>query len=139
MIVDASVALKWTLTEPGSETAGQLIGRGDLAAPAMLHIELGHTLTKLSRQRMIAPAAALSAWRALRQADILIYDDEALLELAAEFSLALNASFYDCVYLALAIETADQVVSADERFVRAVRAAPEYADRVLTLTEAAAT
>jgi len=139
VIIDASVALKWTLTEPDSETAGQLIGRGDLAAPAMLHVELGHTLTKLSRRRMIAPADALSAWRALRQADILIYDDEALLEPAAELSLALNAGLYDCIYLALAVETADQVVSADEHFVRAVRAAPKYAARVLTLAEATAT
>ena len=136
MIVDASVVLKWTLTEPDSEIASQLIGRGDLAAPAMLHIELGYTLTKLSRRRMIAPADALTAWRELREANILIYDDEALLEPAVELSLALNASFYDCVYLALAVETADQVVTADESFVHAVRAGPEFTDRILTLAEA---
>ena len=105
----------------------------------MLHVELGHTLTKLSRRRLITPADALNAWRELREADILIYDDEALLDPAVELSLALNASFYDCVYLALAVETADQVVTADERFVRAVRAAPDLASRVLTLAEATAT
>jgi len=139
VIVDASVALKWALTEPDSDVAARLIARGDLAAPAMIHVELGNTLTKLSRRRMIAPADALSAWRALRETNILIYDDEALLEPAVELSLALNASVYDCVYLALAVETADQVVTADERFVRAVRAAPAFADQVLTLAEAAAT
>jgi len=139
VIVDASVALKWALTEPDSDVAARLIARGDLAAPAMLHVELGNTLTKLSRRRMIAPADALSAWRELRETNILIYDDEALLEPAVELSLALNASVYDCVYLALAVETADQVVTADERFVRAVRAAPAFADQVLTLAEAAAT
>jgi len=135
VIVDASVALKWVLTEPDSELAARLIERGDLVAPAVFHIELGYTLTKLARKRMVAPADALSAWRDLRRAEILIYDDEALLEPAVELSLALNASFYDCVYLALAVETADQVVSADARFVRAVRAAPEFAGRVLTLAE----
>jgi predicted nucleic acid-binding protein len=137
VIIDASVALKWALTEPDSEVAAGLIGRGDLSAPAILHIELGYTLTKLARRRLIAPADVLDAWRDLRQADILIYDDDALLDPAFELSLALHASFYDCIYLALAIETADQVVSADERFIRAVRAAPEYAGRVLTLAEAA--
>ena len=69
---------------------------------------------------------------------MLIYDDEALLEPAVELSLALNASFSDCVYLALALETADRVVTADEHFVHAVRGAPDFADRVLTLAEAAA-
>ena len=139
VIVDASVILKWALTEPDSEVAAHLFLRDDLAAPAMLHIELGHTLTKFSRRRMIAPEDALNAWRALRQADILIYDDEALLEPAVELALTLNASFYDCVYLALAVETADRVATADEHFVRAVRAAPKYAARVLTLAEATAT
>ena len=137
MIVDASVALKWTLTEPDSEIASQLIGRGDLVAPTMLHVELGHALSKLSRRRLITPAAALSAWRELREANVLIYDDDALLDPAFELSLALNASFHDCVYLALAVETADMLVSADERFVRAVRASPELAGRILSLAEAA--
>lgn len=137
MIVDASVALKWVLTESDSERASRIVRRGDLAAPAMLHVELGYTLTKLARQRLLNQADAVNAWRSLRQTDMLIYDDEALLEPAVELSLALNASFYGCVYLALAVETADQVVTADEHFVRAARATPEFAGRVLTLAEAA--
>lgn len=137
MIVDASVALKWALTEQDSEAAGQLIGRGDLAAPALLHIELGHTLTKLARQRLLSRTDALHAWLDLRQANMLIHDDDALLEPAVELSLALNASLYDCVYLALAEETDDLLVSADEHFIRAVRASSEFSGRILTLAEAA--
>ena len=85
---------------------------------------------------MITPADALSAWRELGGANVLIYDDDALLDPAFELSLALNASFYDCVYLAFAVETADMLVSADERFVRAIRASAAHAGRILTLAEA---
>jgi len=137
MIVDASVVLKWGVSEVDSETAEKLFLRSDLAAPAVLHIELGYTLTKLARQRLLTRVETIEAWRQLRRADLAIYDDEALLDPAFELSLALNASFYDCVYLALAVNTSDVLVTADIRFIRTVRAAPAYADRVLTLAEAA--
>jgi len=137
MIVDASVVLKWGVGEVDSETAEKLLLRSDLAAPAVLHVELGSTLTKLARQRVLTRAETIEAWQQLRQADVAIYDDDALLDPAFELSLTLNASFYDCVYLALAVETDDLLVTADERFIRAVRSAPDFAGRVLTLAEAA--
>jgi len=139
MIVDASVVLKWGVGEVDSETAERLFLRSDLAAPAVLHAELGYTLTKLARQQHLTRAETIEAWRQLRQADVAIYDDDALLDPAFELSLVLNASFYDCVYLALAVNTNDVLVTADERFIRAVRASPAFADRVLTLAEATAT
>lgn len=136
MIVDASVALKWHLKEPDSALAAGILVRGHLSAPSFLIIEAGHVLTKCVRQRLFSPQVAREVWLDLVNGPLELIDCEPLLGEALDLSLRLTANFYDCVYLALALATGDLVVTADERFRRAVGAAPELRDRVQTLSEA---
>ena len=44
MIIDASVAFKLIVEEPGSEEAIGWIGRTDLVAPSLVHAEVGNAL-----------------------------------------------------------------------------------------------
>ena len=138
MILDASVVLKWVVNESDSPKARVLAGRPDGAAPTILHVEAGYVLTKMVRQRAISVSEARAAWIELSAANIRLVDDESLLRPALELSLRLSANYYDCLYLALAVVENDALVTADGRFARAVRAAPDLRDRILTLAEATA-
>jgi predicted nucleic acid-binding protein len=138
MILDASVVLKWIINESDSTEALVLAGRPDGAAPTTLNVEAGYVLTKMVRQRLITAGEARAAWIELSAAGLRLVGDDGLLRSALELSLRLSANYYDCLYLALAVIENDVLVTADERFVRAVRAAPDLHDRILTLAEATA-
>jgi predicted nucleic acid-binding protein len=51
--------------------------------------------------------------------------------------MELQHSVYDCVYLAMALASGAQVVSADRRFVSAVRRRPDLAGSIVLLGETA--
>jgi predicted nucleic acid-binding protein len=57
-VVDASVALKWVLSEQDSDRARRLrleflAGQHDLIAPDIFLSEVGHALVKATRRRLI--------------------------------------------------------------------------------------
>jgi len=134
MIIDTSVALKWFITEADSDLADRLLSRSDLKAPAVLKIEIGYVLTKRLRQRTLTLGQARDIWRDL-PGSILLTEDGALLDAAFELSLALGSAFCDCVYLAQAVRDDDVVVTADQRFIEAVRSRPGLGRRVQSLAE----
>jgi len=135
MIIDASVALKWFITEADSHLADRLLPRSDLRAPAVLRIEVGYVLTKRVRQRTLTREQAQDSWRDLSGSIVLI-EDGPLLDAAFELSLSLGSAFYDCVYLAQAVRDDDMVVTADERFIAAVRSTPGLGPYVQSLAYA---
>ena len=137
MIVDASVALKWFITEADSDLAGRLLRRTDLTAPAVLKIEVGYVLTKRVRQRTLTRDQAVDIWHDL-PGSIALIEDGPLLDSAFELSLELGSAFYDCVYLAQAVRDDDVVVTADERFIESVRSRPGLGRYVQSLAHAVA-
>ena len=54
---------------------------------------------------------------------------------ALHLAFLLTHPIYDCLYLALAVETGTPVVTADRRFVDAVRRHPALADKIVPLEE----
>ena len=135
MIVDASVALKWLENEPLSPRADQLLPRDDLVAPTILDLEVGHVLTRQVRQRLIQPSQAERLWAEFTEAPVRRAAWRIHADAAFDLSLRLRATLTDCLYLALAIDIDDQLITADERFVRAVRAAQALHDRIVSLAE----
>ena len=132
LVVDASVALKWVVEEEGSEAALGLRGR-DLAAPPLIRVEAANALRTLAARRTIAPAVALDLLGLLQEAPVaLIEPDDPLERRALELALELGHPVYDCVYLALAERMGRQLVTADGRLLRAVRAT-EHVARVVAL------
>ena len=138
MIIDASIVVKWLVEEEDSAQAATLAGRGDLHAPSTLTVEIGHVLTKLARARTISRDEARVAWDDLGGMPLVLLPADRLLRPAFDLSLRLNASYHDCVYLALALAMDDVLVTADGRFVRSVRSARDLERQVLTLVEATA-
>lgn len=129
LVVDASVAVKWLLPEPGREAALELQDRYedeqlDLLAPYLLVSEVGNVLWKRAARGDLSPAAARRCFEQFLQDCPLLLDSPAVSLAALELARAHQRSYYDCLYLAWALEQRCDLVTADEKFFRAL--APAY-------------
>ena len=125
-VVDASVAIKWLLPEPGSDEAQSLLDSGEnLAGPGLMAVEVAAALARKSRLKEIAPKdadAALELWlQSLADGLVEIVRDEADLRGAFRLARALNHQLQDCLYLALAERLQATFVTADAEFERKAR------------------
>jgi predicted nucleic acid-binding protein len=137
LVVDASVAIKWIVDEPGSDQALALRDR-DLAAPALLRVEAANVLRTLAARGVVEAGEARDLFRFLRTAPVLIVEhDDALEDRALDLALDLNHSVYDCLYLALAERMGRLLVTADRRFLGVV-APTDHAALVVDVAAAGA-
>ncbi len=133
IVVDASVAVKWFVDEPGHAQAVELLAaEDDLVAPELLLAETLRALRKKVRGGEMSREHFLAASRALPDFLDRFETTRDAAALAAEQALALDHGFYDCVYLAMAEAHDGLLVTADERFAaKAVSAG--HAKRVSSL------
>jgi predicted nucleic acid-binding protein len=121
LVIDASVAIKWVIEEPGTPAALALRGRFKLLAPELLVAECANILwKKVTRDELSAKEALLSA-RLLQTAGIELLPTGSLLETATSLAIELAHPAYDCLYLTLALEKNCRFVTADERLVRKLK------------------
>ncbi len=121
LVVDASVALKWLVDEPGSETALALRSE-DLVAPALLRLEVANALRTLTARGVADADTARGLFSFFLSSPVTIVDGDDALETAAlALALDLQHPVYDCVYLALSERMDRDLVTADRRFAAAVR------------------
>jgi predicted nucleic acid-binding protein len=119
IVVDTSVAVKWTVPEKDTGAALKLIGQ-PLTAPDLFVVELGHALTKKVRMREIPEEVAAAAFVEI-PAHVILAECRALDHRALELAIQLRHSIYDCYFLALAEAAQTELVTADEVFVRKLR------------------
>ena len=115
LVIDASVALKWVLDEPGGAEAEALLDEA-LIAPGLWLIEAANALWKRAGRGEISPDEAAERLQALLNAPVATPRAEDDLASALSLSSQLTHPVYDCLYLALAIREDTQVVTADARF-----------------------
>lgn len=132
MIVDASVAFKWIFVEEGSDAAQALLGRDDLRAPNLLLVEIGNALWKKGVRGEVGDHAAYATQVSIVSSFVSIQSEAALIPRAVEMALSLEHAIYDCVYLALAEQLSDTLVTADHKFWNKVAASP-YRDHARLL------
>jgi len=127
VVLDASVAVRWVVTERGSEEAASLLGRpvGWLAPRLMLTEAAGALRRKIAGGELQTSHAAQSL-EALIDAttDGLIHlaDDETLAASALLLAVALRHKVPDCLYLALAEREGAALATADARLAALARA-----------------
>jgi predicted nucleic acid-binding protein len=138
IVVDASVALKWVVTEPQSDLADGLVERFDLLAPELLTLECCNALWARVRRREMTGMEARVSLEKLSAVPLALTADHMLAPAAMSLAIDLDHPAYDCAYLALAIDRAALVVTADRRFALSVRRHPFLADRIRLLEELAA-
>jgi predicted nucleic acid-binding protein len=118
IVVDASVALKWVMDEPGSDAAVALHGE-DLIAPALWLAEAANALWRRARLGDLTPEEAVLYFAKLANAPVASVAMEPHLNRALRLATELDYPIYDCVYLALALHHETYVITADRRFAAA--------------------
>ena len=127
MVVDASLALKWSLPESHSTEAGEILldwrsRNVELLAPVLFIYEIASALAKRVRFSELSLEQALTRFEFLSASGVRLSRIEAhhfrALELAARFRLT---AAYDEHYLALAESHQCECWTADERLWNSVK------------------
>ena len=118
IVIDASIALKWVLDEPGSEAAVALRDQ-ELIAPALWLAEAANALWRHARIGEIDGDEAAARFSELMNAPVASLPIEPYLEQALKLAGEIGQPVYDCIYLALALHHQTHVVTADRRFASA--------------------
>lgn len=117
LIVDACIAIKWSVEEEGADAAHALLRRRPLAAPDLIAAEVANALWKKGRRGEVAPdQLAYSFEISLRLIDELVPTKD-LAERALQIATALDHPAYDCFYLALAELRGGTFITADARLL----------------------
>jgi predicted nucleic acid-binding protein len=116
-VIDASVAAKWVIDEPGTAQALKL-RRHVLAAPDLLISECASIIWKKLRLGELTGSEASLAIGLLLRADIELVPTRTLARRAIDLAILLDHSAYDCMYLALAEASERPFVTADARLLR---------------------
>ena len=126
LVVDASVALKWVLEEDNSDAARKIPLTDQLIAPELLLIECANSLWAKARSQVLSRGEASAAFAKLVAAPVRLRTEASLISAAQSIAFEIDCTVYDSLYLALAIAENAVLVTADNRFVRAVEAHPVY-------------
>lgn len=132
IVIDASVALKWVLDEPGQAEADALLDE-ELIAPSLWLLEAANALWRRSVRGELTAAEAEERLGELFHAPVTSIRIEEDLVSAARLAAELSHPVYDCLYLALALREHSCLVTADRRFHAALADHPTAAGAVRLL------
>lgn len=125
-VIDASVALKWVITEPGSDSAYALLDAGGkllLVAPEHLVGEVGNGLRKRVAQHLLNAADAVEALDAVMDLGLEFAAGAHRWARSLQDALAWGVTTYDALYVRLALDLDAELVTADSRLLAAAKAA----------------
>ncbi len=121
LIVDASVAVKWGVSEEDTERAMRLVDRAPIVAPDLVVAEVANALWRKELRGELAPAQRLSTLAACLSGYEEFVPAVLLAERALDLAGALKHPAYDCFYLALAELRGGTFITADARLLSRLR------------------
>ncbi len=122
-VLDASIAVRWLVPEPGNEAAAELF-RNPIAwlAPRLLATEVAAALRRNVVAGNLRAEFAMEALDVLSQMTrdglLTFADDENLVSSALSLALTMNHKLPDCLYLALAERQGAALATADRALAR---------------------
>src|SRR5262245_45502873 len=126
-VLDSNVALKWVLPEPDDAKAIRFrdeFGQGlhELLSPDDFPIEVAHSLDRAERRGDVRQGEGSQ-----KMADVFtdmpdLYPYLPLLPRAFAIASQARIGVYDCLYVVLAEQQACELLTADDRLVRALQA-----------------
>ncbi len=124
-VVDASVAVKWLVPEMHADAARRLLRENTaLLAPDLIWAEVGNALWRKWREGALLPEVVQAMLGDLRRFPLRIHSGESLYAVTWPVAQASGRTFYDCLYLALALSAGCPLVTADRRFFNALGNSP---------------
>jgi predicted nucleic acid-binding protein len=123
LIIDASVALKWYLSdEPHAAEARAILDAGEpLIAPDIVIAEVCNAAWRGARVGRVSKPQAQSIARSLPGLFDILVGGSVLVERGIVIAGELDHAVYDCFYLALAEARQIQLVTADARLLAKLR------------------
>jgi len=124
-VIDTSVAVKWYLPEIYQSEAQRFLDPVlDRHAPDFLHAEIGSVLLKKVRRREISVDECRAYLVQLSSIPLIPHEGTPLRQAALEVGLRIGSSFYDGLFLALALQLGGRLVTADDKLYRKVQGSP---------------
>jgi predicted nucleic acid-binding protein len=121
LVVDASVAVKWFLVEPGDREALALLDAAEpLVAPELIVAEVVNVVWKRLMAGAIEVSQAADVPQELQRLFAQLFPLGPLADRALEIAHQLRHPAYDCFYLALAETQGARLVTADRRFAQRI-------------------
>jgi predicted nucleic acid-binding protein len=122
VVVDASVAIKWFVPEIYADAARRLLREGmTLLAPDLIWAEVANGLWRKWRDRELSAEAVQKILTDFRRFPLHIHSGESLYDVAWPVAQGSGRTFYDSLYLALAMSSGCLLVTADLRLFNALK------------------
>jgi predicted nucleic acid-binding protein len=130
VVVDASVAAKWYLPENGEalvDQAAALLDQYDrkkiqFVVPDLFYVEIASAIWKAVRVGRVSRAFGDQALVLLTQREFATIPSLKLLDGAFQIAAEYGRTVYDSLYVALAVQTKSQLITADERLANSLAA-----------------
>ncbi len=127
-VIDASVAAKWFLPdEPLSAIALELLrsattGAADFIVPDLFFSECGNILWKAARRHRLSAEETVAAIEVIEDLQTLTVPASGLLQRTLQIARTYDRTFYDSLYIAVAVQEQTHLVTADEKLANATAA-----------------
>lgn len=131
LVIDASVAVKWHLDQPGSDIAKGLGREASLIAPEFVLAEIASALWKYVRANELSAELADLMIVKSPKAFTRLFPLEPLQLRAFQLACCLDHPAYDCFYLALAEREFTPLITADRRLVAKAKSLSDIDVRAL--------
>jgi predicted nucleic acid-binding protein len=130
VVVDASVAVKWFLPESGEGLVSQALALLDaydkqevrFVVPDLFYVETASAIWKAVRAGRVPRAFGDQALVLLIQREFPTFPSLKLLDTAFQIAADRGRTVHDSLYVALAVQTKSQLITADERLANALAA-----------------
>jgi predicted nucleic acid-binding protein len=130
VVLDASVAIKWAMPSAGESLTDESLrllkhyvdAEVEFIVPDVFWAEVGNVLWKGMRQRRWRQDQAEVVAADMRARDFATVSSLVLLPEALRIAFAYDRSIYDSLYVALAVQSKTEMITADERLANALAA-----------------
>ncbi len=120
-VVDASVAIKWYVPEVHEPEAVLLLnGQHELHVPDLIFPEIGNIVWKKVRKGQVSESVGEEIIASVASKSWTIHPHDQIIKSAYAGAVATGQTVYDWIYLILAISRSCELVTADEKFHKAL-------------------
>ena len=127
-VIDANVAVKWFLaesTEPLRREALALLDKQsrheiDFVVPDLFWVEFANVVWKAARTGRMTKKSAEASLASLDRLDFPTVSSRTLIHTAFQIATTFERTLYDSLYVALAVQSKAQLITADERLANAL-------------------
>lgn len=117
-VIDTGLVMAYLLNEPSADRAMQVILGEDVHAPDLLRIETANALINAVRKDRITPSQVAPRYDLVQRLPAQFHDSTPLIARALDLSLRHQRRPYDGVFIALAEQLDQELITLDAALVR---------------------